>query len=169
MAGVFPNETSIFIVAADVNGSAVTTASKIVGEIKDFKISGLEQENDYKNLFGGQLEIEKPRSNGEVSFSISVANTAASVLDRWDNYKFPTGKSTDETSNQAVFISHLSNGIWKTVAINNAKVTTLDTEMNADEELTKSITLKFAAVTPLGVANLRTSALAYSTTFFNWS
>lgn len=168
MAGVFPNETYIYIVNANTNGSALATSDMVVGEIRDFKISGLEQENDYKNLFGGQLEIEKPRGNGEVSFSISVSNTAVSTLDRWDNYKFPTGKSSDETANKAIFISHLSNGLWKTVAVNNARITTLDTEMNADEELMKSVTFKFAATTPLGVSNLKTSSVQYTNAFFNW-
>jgi hypothetical protein len=168
MGGVFQNDVSIFIAPAGTNGSAVTVAHKIAGEISNFKVSGLEQENDYKQLFGGQLEIEKPRSPGTVSFDVSVSGLAASTLDRWDLYKFPTGLSTDETANKAIFIASLVDGVWKTVAINNARITTLDTEHSADGELTKSATFSFAASTALGAANLKTSALAYSVAFFAW-
>lgn len=170
MGGVFQNDVSIYIGAADTVGSAIATAvNKIIGEISNFSISGLEQENEFKQLFGGQLEIEKPRSNGTISFDISVSNVAASALDRWDLYKFPTGLSSEETANKAIVIAAISNGIWKTIAINNARVTELTTEHSADGELTKSVTFSFAATTPLGVANLKTSTLAPSTNYWTWT
>ncbi len=170
MAGVFPSETLIFIADADTAGSAgAVAANGIVGEIRNFKVSGMEQENEVKNVFGGQIEIEKPRTKGEISFDISVSNAYASSLERWDLMKFPTGTSADETVGKAVFIQHSTGGKYLSIAINNAKTEVGETEMNADEELTKSVTLRFNAVTEAGVANLRTSAVAASTGFFVWS
>jgi hypothetical protein len=168
MGGVFQDEVYIFIAPANTNGSAITASHRISGEISNFSIGGLEQEREYKQLFGGQLDIEKPRSEGTISFDISVANTFASTFDRWDLYNYPTGRSTDDPEGKAIFISALSNGVWKTVAVNNAKVTSLETEHSADAEMTKSVTFSYAATTALGVANLKTSALAYSVAFFNW-
>jgi hypothetical protein len=170
MGGVFQNDVSIYIGAADTVGSAVASATnKIVGEISNFSIGGLDQENDYKQLFGGQLEIEKPRSNGTVTFDVSVSNVATSAFDRWDLYQFPTGLSSEETANKCIVIAAISNGIWKTIAINNARITSLETEHSADGELTKSVTFSFAATTPLGVANLKTSTLAPSTSYWSWA
>lgn len=163
MAGVFPNETSIYIVAANTDGSALTANDKVVGEIRNFKISGLEQEDDLKNVFGGQISIEKPRTKGEISFDVSVQNTAASTLDRWDALKFPNGLSSDETGIKMVYISHYSNSLLKFLAMNNCRCEVSETTMNADEELMKSVTLRFNAVTPLGTANLRTSTISGTT------
>ena len=175
MAGVFQNETKIYICAVNTNGSAVAAADGVVGEIRNFKISGMEEVSDLKNVFGGQIEIEKPRTRGEISFDVSVSNTAGSTLDRWDKLKFPNGISSDETLQKTIWIEHYSNSLLKVYGINNARCEVGDTTMNADEELMKSVTLKFNAVTPLGVANVRTSTISGSTipananAFMNWS
>lgn len=51
MGGVFPNETSIYIVAKDTASSALTTAGMIVGEIENWNISGGEADvNQYQLL-----------------------------------------------------------------------------------------------------------------------
>ena len=169
MAGVFRDETSIYIVAADTAGSELASSDKVVGEIRNFNVSGLEQEDDMKTTFGGQIKIKKPRTMGEVAFEVSVQNTSAETLDRWDTLKYPSGLSNESTPNKAVFITHLTNGIWKTTGINNAAVTVGETDMPADEELMKNVTLRFNAETDTGSANLKTSTLAPSDGFFNWS
>jgi len=163
MAGVFPNETTIYIVAANTNASSLASSDAVKGEISSWSQSGFGQKSDYKNLFGGQLEIEKPREAGEMSFDVSVNNAAASTLDRWDTYNFSDGTSASETQNKMVYIGHYTGGKLKVLALNNVRVTTGDTEMNADEELMKSVTLECASTTPLGTANLRTSTIAGST------
>jgi len=167
MSGVFPNETTIYIVSANTNASTLTAADAVKGEISDWSLTGFNQESDYKNLFGGQLEIEKPRTNGEIQFSVSVNNSASSTLDRWDLFNFSDGTSSSETSNQMVYISFYTDSKLKFYAFNNTKVTTGDTKMTADAELNKSVTLKGAAVTPLGVSNLRTSTITGSTLIGN--
>ncbi len=54
------------------------------------------------------------------------------------------------------------------MAFNNCRAVTWEPEMAADDMLKGSITFKFAPETSLGVANLRTSALAASDGFFAW-
>jgi hypothetical protein len=164
MGGVFPTETSIYIVAANTNASALSTTDKISGEISNFELSGLNIDPEYKNLFGGQLEIVKPRGEGELTFDISVSNTVASSFHRWSNMDFPTtGTSIDTPASKMVYISFYSNSLLNVLALNNAKVTTHDTSMSAEEELQKSVTLKFAYMTPLGTANVRASTVSGTT------
>jgi hypothetical protein len=172
MGGVFPSETSIFIVAAGVNGSALTAADKVVGEVTEWNLSGGEKDIESIPVIGGFVNKENPRSQFEVSFDVIIQNTAASTLDRWDTYKYgTTGTSANEGSAKAIFISSLTNGStsWKTFAANNCEAVTWEPTMAADDMLRGTLTFKFAPTTELGVANLRTSALAYSTSFFNWS
>ena len=166
---IFPNETSIFIVPAGTNGASLATSDKIVGEISTWKSSGLERQKDLINVFGGQVDKRAPITLGEISFDVIISNTASSTLDRWDKLKFSGGTSADAPVQYAVFLSSLSGGNWKTLAANNADVTVVDTNFDADDLMKKSVTLKFAGLTSLGVANLRTSALAYSTAFFAWA
>lgn len=168
MAGIFRGDISIYIVDADTDGSSLTDADKITGEISNWEIDGLEDTFDVKYLFGGDLEIERPRGQGTVSFDVSVSNTAASTLDRWDEFKFSSGTSTDAVAGKAIFIQASSNSLFKTIAINNAKVTTSPTTMSAEDELQKTVSFTFNAQTAAGAANLKTSSVAASTAFFTW-
>lgn len=167
--GIFPNETSIYIVSAGTNGSALASSDKVVGEITNFKHSGLELQKDLVNVIGGQVDKRMPRTMGEVSFDVIVNNTSAATLGRWDLLKFATGLGTDLPAQKAIFVSFLSNGVYDTMAFNNCDVTVGDTELSADDMLKKSVTFKFSSMTPLGVANIRTSTLVPSSAFFNWA
>lgn len=169
MAGVFQNETSIYILAEDVSGSTATAADKIVGEIRNWKVSGGELETDVKHCFGGDIEIEKPRTPIEVSMDISVQNTYGSTLDRWDKFKYPNGVATDESATKSLWITHYTNGLLKVRGYNNIRVTSLETDMNAEEELMMSITFKTPALTELGATNIRTSTITGSTIVGNGS
>lgn len=167
--GIFPNETSIYIVAAGTNGSALASSDLVKGEVTNVKITGLEQPKEVVNVIGGQVDKRLPRTMGELSFDVIVSNSSAATIARWDLMKYSTGLSTDVPVSKAVFIQFLSNSIYDTMGINNADVTIGETEMAADDMLKKSVTLKFTPVTTLGVANLRTSSVASSSSFFNWS
>lgn len=169
MAGVFPNETSIYIVAKDTNGSALTDAGKIVGEITNWNRSGGEQEIESIPVIGGFVDKESPRSQFEVSFDVIVSNTHASTLDRYDNFYMAGGTSAGESTEHSIFITSATGGGYKTIAFNNCRAVTWEPEMAADDMLRGTITFKFSPTTPLGVANLRSSALIHSNTFFNWA
>ena len=167
---VFPNETTVFIAAANTNGSALsTTTDKVAGEITNWKVSGGMISKDLVNVFGGQLDIRKPREMIEVSFDLYCNNTASSILGRWATMGMSDGTSASLPVQKAIFLSSLSNGNWLTTAANYADITTSDVEMAADDALKITITFKVVPLSTLGSAYLKSSALAYSTSFFNWS
>jgi hypothetical protein len=168
MAGVFPNETSIYIVAANTNGSALTVANKIVGEITNWSKSGGDQEIESVPVIGGFVDKESPRNQIELSFDVIIQNTTASTLDRYDDYFNAGGLSTAEGADKAIFIEHTTGSLKKTFAFNNCRAVTWEPEMAADDMLKGSITFKLSPTTALGVANVKTSALASSVAFFNW-
>jgi hypothetical protein len=170
MAGVFPSETSIYIVANNTNGSALTDAGKIVGEITNWSKSGGEQEIEAIPVIGGFVDKESPRSQMELSFDVIVSNTASSTLDRYDTFYMGSGgTSAGESSPYSIFITSTNGTTHKTFAFNNCRAVTWEPEMAADDMLRGTITFKLSPTTPLGVANLRSSALAASVSFFNWS
>ena len=169
MGGVFPNETSIYIVAKDTAGSALTDANKIVGEITSWKRSGGESEVESIPVIGGFVDKESPRSQIEISFDVIVSNANASTLDRSDKYWMgDTGSITGESAERAIFIEHSTGGLAKTFAANNCKAVTWEPGMEADDMLRGTISFKFSPTTPLGTSNLKTSALSASSSFFNW-
>jgi len=175
MAGIFRDETSIYLLTASVSGSTATAGDVIKGEIRSFKVSGGEQDVDTKYCFGGDLDIEKPRTPLEISMDISVQNTSASVLDRWDKLKYPNGVATDEAPIKSLWVSHYTNSLLKVRGFNNIRVTSLETDMNAEEELMMSVTFKCSSQTPLGVSNVHTSTISGTTivananAFLNWA
>ena len=169
MGGVFPSETTISIVASGTNGSAITVADKVAGEVTNWSLSGGEQEIESIPVIGGFVDKEVPRTQFELSFDVIVQNTVASTLDRWDIFKYgTTGSAANEGIDKAIFIMSLTNSLAKTFAFNNCRTITWEPEMAADDMLKGSLTFKFSPTTPLGVTNLKTSALHQSVSFFNW-
>lgn len=169
MGAIFPNETSIYIVAKDTDGSTLSDSDKIVGEITNWAKSGGEQEIESVPVIGGFVDKENPRSQIEVSFDVIVSNLDASALDRYDKfYLGETGSITGESTEHAIFIEHSTNDLHKTFAFNNCRAVTWDPEMAADDMLKGTITFKLSPQTPLGVSNLKTSALEASDPFFDW-
>lgn len=167
--GVFPNETSIYIVAAGTVGSAATAADKIVGEITNWKINGGSISKDLTNVFGGQLDIRKPREMIEVSFDVYTSNLSTSAIDRWKSYDMSDGTSASLPTQKAIFITSISNGVWRTLGVNYADIVTSEPEMAADDALKFTISFKAVPLSTLGVANLKSSALAISTSYFGWT
>ena len=164
MGGVFPNETSIYIVAADVNASALTVNDKIVGEFTNWKKSGGEKDSESIPVIGGFVDKDKPQAQIELSFDFIVQNTATSTLDRYDVFQYGSGlTSATSGSDRAVYISHISGGFSKLTGFNNCNVITTESNMDADDMLRGTMTLKLSPQTALGVANIRTSTISGST------
>lgn len=165
---VFPNEVSIYVAPAGTNGSSVTAAHQIVGEVTNWKVTGGGIAKDLVNVFGGQLDIRKPREMIEISFDIYSNNTFNSSLERWAIASASDGTSASLPVPKAVFISSLSNSKYMTYAVNYADVTVSDVEQAADDAMKVTVTMKVVPVSTLGVANLKSSSLIYSNAYFNW-
>lgn len=172
MGGVFPKETSIFIAPAGTTGASLTVDHKIVGEITNITVKGGAADSQTIPVIGGFVDKDMPRGQLEITMDVIVQNTVASTLDRFDILKFGSGgTSATDGSDRAIFISSLtnSNTLWKTSAFNNCNVVTWEPELAADDMLRGTISFKLSPQTPLGVANVRSSALAYSSAFFVWT
>ncbi|HEY9702086.1 MAG TPA: hypothetical protein V6C58_06555 [Allocoleopsis sp.] len=164
MGGIFPTETSIYVVTAGTNASALASSDKIVGEITDFSLSGGNKDVESIPVIGGFVNKELPREQFEVSFDVIISNTATSTLDRYDIFKYGSTMASDsDGSDKAIFLEFYSNGFTKLMAMNNCQAVTWEPEMAADDMLRGSITFKFSPTTGLGAANLKTSSVSGST------
>lgn len=173
MSGVFPNETSIYIANKDTDGSALTNADKIVGEITNWNRSGGEQDIETIPVIGGFVDKENPRTQVEFSFDVIVNNASASTLDRYDKlWMGDSGSIGDESPEKAIFIVSNTGSNSKVFAANNCRAVTWEPEMAADDMLRGTITFKLSPETPLGASNLKTSTIAgsdgQSNAFFSW-
>jgi len=168
MAGIFPSETSVYIVAAGTNGSAVTAADKVIGEITSWSQSGMDRETESIPVIGGFVDKENPRSQGEISFDIIVQNTVASTIDRWNTMTMLNGLSANEPVSKAIFIYSTNGTTSMGLGINNCDINSMERTMDADDMLRYSVTFKFSPTTALGASNLKASSLNVSSAFFNW-
>lgn len=171
MAGIKRDNMKIFIVAANTAGSSLTTSDAIVGEITNWGRSGGEEDFETIYTVGGDLEKDMPRSQMELSFDVIINDASATTLDRYDTYWMGSnGESSGNAQSKAIFISNVSDaGVWKTWAFNNCKAVTWEPEFEAEDLVRGSITFKFNSLTSTGASNLKSSALSYSTSFFNWA
>lgn len=172
--GIQASETRIYIVSANVNGSALASSDRVIGEIENYSQSGGEQDIESVPTFGDGttqafLDKEKARTQLEISFDVYVNNAAASTLDRWDIYKYGSGgTSITEGDSKAIFIESLTGGLIKTTAMNNCRAVTWEPGQSADDMMKGTMTFKFSPATAAAAANLKTSALSSSSAFFNW-
>ena len=171
--GIQPSETRIYIVDADVNASLIKTSDRITGEIENWSLTGGNQDIESVPCFGDGtttafLNKEKPREQFELSFDVYINNEDATALDRWDTYKYGTGlTSATEGGNKAIFIESVTNGLFKSTAVNNAVAVTWEPGQAADDMVKGTMTFKFSPTTSASAANLQTSAVA-ACTLPNW-
>lgn len=164
MAGVFPNETSIYVVAADVVSSGLVSSDKIIGEISNWGLTGGELDVESIAVIGGFVDKESPRTQFEMSFDVIVQNTAVSTLNRWDDFKYGSGlTSATEGDAKAIWISHITGGFTKLLGLNNCRGVQWDPNMDADDMLRGTMTFKFSPTTELGTKNLQTTSVSGST------
>lgn len=174
--GLQSSNTRIYVVASGTNGSSLTAADMIVGEIENWSLSGGQQDVETVPVFGNgstlaYLNKEKPREQFEVSFDVYISDAASSTLDRWDIYKFGSGpcSSATEGSTRAIFIESTTDGTkFKTIAMNNCQAVTWEPGQAADDFMKGTMTFKFSPTTSASAANLKTSALQSTNSYFNW-
>jgi hypothetical protein len=170
MTAINRDMVSIFIAgSADVNGSAIaTTTYKISGEITSHNLTGGTQDIESVPAFGGFIDKEKPREQFEIS--MEVVPKIDSNADRWDVFKYGAGGLSSGQGNECTICIQAQSGAnFKTTMLNHARATAWEPSHSADDNAMGTITFKFSPEDDLGVANLKTSALAASNAFFNWA
>lgn len=160
MTAINRKSVNIAIMDAGTNGSSLTSTDYIKGEIKNYTKSGGEQDVESDPHFGGDVDKEKPRSQFEINFEVTPSLEYA---DRWEELAYASvtvGAQTVYVSNvsptdKTVFIQaedSASTGVI-TYAFNNCSVTTLDMSHNADDNMTKTLNLKFGSESSSGISN----------------
>lgn len=164
---------SIAIVDAATNGSALASTDFISGEIKSYTKSGGDKDIESDPHFGGDVTKEKPRNQIEVSFEVTPST---SDLDKWEALAYGSADVSGDTiylssvdpTDKAVFIQVLEGANVQTFAFDNSRVTMLDMEHNADDNMTKTLNLKLSSENENGRANFA-SALLAATAFPAWT
>lgn len=150
---------NIAIMDAGTNGSTLTSTDYIKGEIKNYTKSGGEQDVESDPHFGGDVDKEKPRSQFEINFEVTPSLEDAN---RWEEMAYASvtvGAQTVYVSNvsptdKVVFIQALKTGTGViSYGFNNCNVTTLDMAHNADDNMTKTLNLKFGSEDSDGTSN----------------
>ena len=173
MSAINRKLVTIAIVNTATNGSALTATDWISGEIKSYTKSGGDKDVESDPHFGGDVSKEKPRNQIEVSFEVTPST---SDLTKWDAIAYGSAVVGSDTiylssvdpTDKAVFIQVAEGAVFQTFAFDNANVTMLDMEHNADDNMTKTLNLKLSSENESGRANLAISLLA-ATAMPAWS
>jgi hypothetical protein len=173
MSAISRKLVSIAIVNSGTNGSSLTSTDFISGQIKSYTKSGGDKDVESDPHFGGDVSKEKPRNQIEVSFEVTPST---SDLSKWEGLAYGSAVvggstvylSSVDPADKAVFIQVVEGSAIQTFAFDNARVTMLDMEHNADDNMTKNLNLKLSSENESGRANFA-SALLAATAFPAWS
>ncbi len=180
MTAISRNRIKIWVVPADtaasslVTTSAYTTANPlgyIAGEIKSYSKSGGNTDTESDPLFGGFVDKEKAQEQYEFSCDIVPS---LELGDLWESMTYGADTKTDVLTasasvpvDRAVFLEGKTSSDTYAVGYgwNNCNVTTLDMEHSAEDNQTKSLTLKTAPATKTNVSNYMFNSYSRDTTF----
>ena len=174
MTAVKRDYVRIAIVATGTNATDLASTDFISGEIKSYSKSGGEKDVESVPHFGGDVDKEKPRSQFELSFDVTPSMEDAG---KWENIAYGSVTvgsnvgylSSLDPGEKAVFIENYKSATEKiSYAFDNAGVTMLDMEQDAEDNQTKSLNLKFASENKNGRANFAAFKLALSE-FPDWA
>ena len=178
MTAISRRQVKLWVVSADTAASELVSTTDysnddkgyIAGEIKSYNKSGGEADTESDPVFGGFVDKPQPVSQVELEFEVipSFENGELweSMFYGYDDTNMAYTSSADKPGDRAVFIEALnSDGNAKGWGFNNASVTTLDMEHNADETQTKNLTLKFSPQTRTGKPNILFNSTSKEATF----
>lgn len=171
MTAVARSTVEIYIVDADTNASALVAGDKILGEIKSYSKTGGETDVESDAVFGGYVDKEVPQTQFEVQFEVVPSLEDGN---RWEAYAYGTQTvggiltyvSGSAPSKKAVFIAAGDAGSNPVgYGFNNCNVTVLDMEHSADDNQTKTLTLKFSPTDDNGIPNFISSSASADTAY----
>ena len=152
-------KVNIYIVDANTNVSALTSADMIKGEIREYSFDGAEQEFEIENVFGGQIDIINPRTVATVEFTIRPQSEYA---ERWEGlaYGKVTVGGTDvyspalDTGAKLIVLEGTHNGKPTTWAFNMARNVAFNFDHNADESREATISFSLSPEGSEGELNI---------------
>lgn len=179
MAAISRSKVKLWIVAANAQPSTLlanttfngSNLGYIAGQVRAYNRSGGEDQVDSQAVFGGFVDIEKPRSQYELE--LEVVPDVDTNPDIWDAFIYGTNASgvyatNAEAANKAVYIQAQNGANSKSWAMNNCNAVSFELGHNADENQTGTIRFKFSPTDANGIPNVMTKALAV-TALPNWT
>ena len=170
MGAIFPNETKVYIAAADIAGSALASSDAVTTEVGNFSVSGGGKDVESKPFFGGAfISVEKPREVYELSMDVVCTYANAT---RWEGLMMGQGitstscESSTEPTLKRIFIEATDGTSYKTLAMNNCRAVTFEPEMSSDEYMKGTITFKFTPTTSAAASNLKIANVIASNAYF---
>lgn len=171
MAALFPSQAKVFIGTA---GSSSGACTEFTTYITNFSQSGGEFNTEAVPVFGGgNVEQVNPRSQIEVSFDFIMDYTQSLLFDQLLMGSTLDGSTATESKNdpvaKVIYVQLQSGSSFHTRAFNNAKATTFEPEMSADEYLKGTVTFKLNPTTSDSTpkSNMKVAQAAAST--ITWS
>ena len=179
MTAISRRVTKVWVVPSNTAASSLVDTAPygssnllgyISGEIKSYSKSGGEIDVESDPVFGGFVDKEQPQSQIELQFEIipsfEYGDLWEAMLYGYDSENDAYTSTANKPTNRAVFIEAL-NGTTscKAWGFNNAFVTALDMEHNADDNQTQNMTLKLSPETEGGVTNILFNSTIKDTTF----
>ncbi len=171
MTAIARSKVNLYIVDVDTDASALVDGDKIIGEIKSYAKTGGESESESEAVFGGYVDKEVPQSQFELNFDIIPSLEDGNL---WEDLAYVsqdvggilTYVSGGQPSKKAVFIAAGDDTATPVgYGFNNCNVTVLDLEQNADDNQTKTLTLKFSPTNEDGIPNLISSSNSADTAY----
>jgi len=164
---IFPEEATIYIVAADAASSSATGLN-VTAEVTNFTSSGGEEDVESVPVFGGgNIDKVKPRTQIEVSFDVVLRYGASSSVLKWDEFAMGTAASSTVSSDgdavpKAIYIQFTDGSNYYTMAYNNAKGITFEPDVAADDMATGTMTFKLSPTDADGNPNKKVTSLVAS-------
>lgn len=176
MTAIGRSKVKIWVVPASTAASALVTTTPyttsnslgyITGEIKSYNKSGGEQDVESDVVFGGYVDKEKPATQFQVEFDI-VPSFEKAIY--WEEMMYGYtdvcyNSAAAKPADRAVFIEADDGTNPQAWGFNNCNVSVLDMEHNADDNMTKKMTLKFSPTDSAGIANFIFNSKLKSTSF----
>lgn len=157
--GLFPDETTVYIVDAGTAPGDLTSSDAVTGEVTNYSESGGEEDIESMPVFGGgNVDKENPRTQIEVSFDVLLQYSPPNgSVTKWDAFKYGSGlTSATEGAAKDIYIQwYDGDTTYYTRAYQNARAVAWNPSQAVDGSLEGSITFKLSPTQADGSANFQ--------------
>ena len=146
MGTITKKKVNIYIVDADRDVNTLNGSDVLKGEIREYALSGGDQEFETENVFGGQIDIINPRDQFELELTIRPNMEHVERFKSLSMGSFTIGGETFYSPSldgepQLVVIEAIDGSNKETWALNNARNVTFNFSHNADESREGTISM----------------------------
>lgn len=173
------SKVKIWIVASGTNASSLLASTTyngsnlgyIAGQIRSYSKSGGADEVESQAVFGGFVDIEKPR--GQFEMQMEVVPDIGTNPDIWDSFIYGTNAggvyaTNADAANKAIFIQAQDGTSYKSWGMNKCNAVDFEFSHNADENQTGTLRFKFSPTDENGIPNMISKSIAV-TALPNWT